>query len=247
MSSYEPLTIRAHLATGIAQAAPWGIALDGLLAAELWAEHKHHCRSAGQPYTRAMEDPNPPDLALPLARCTPPGGPWHWASTCAYPEPLEGHTHDVQTWTGRTDPRALEQISSYLPKTVSPKQGRYRVHHMPLLVTITPNVTWHAIGDPARITELLTPLRTIGKKHTNGHGQVLRWEITPAQHLDTFTAAHLHPNNTLGRPTPDNCLIGHENITTGGRGTAGIRPPYIHTARQEHLHLPALLDQDPAA
>ena len=31
----KPLRVRAHLAFGIAQAAPWGIALDGLLAEQL--------------------------------------------------------------------------------------------------------------------------------------------------------------------------------------------------------------------
>ena len=36
----KPLKVRAHLAFGIAQAAPWGIALDGLLASELWARQK---------------------------------------------------------------------------------------------------------------------------------------------------------------------------------------------------------------
>jgi hypothetical protein len=44
--------VRAHLAVGIAQAAPWGIALDRLLAAELWAEHKAA--------RRATADPTPP-------------------------------------------------------------------------------------------------------------------------------------------------------------------------------------------
>lgn len=69
-----PLRVRAHLSAGIAQAAPWGIALDGLLASELWAEHKASCRATGRDYVRAMELPEPPDLDLPLARCHHGGG-----------------------------------------------------------------------------------------------------------------------------------------------------------------------------
>jgi hypothetical protein len=145
----KPLTVRAHLAFGIAQAAPWGIALDGLLASELWARQKASCRERGQEYVRAMERDDPPDLDLPLARCTPTDGPWHWAATCALPDQDSGRV-DVHTWTGRVDARALEQVSTGLPKTVSDRQGRFRARRMPLLVTPCASVTWHAVGDPDR-------------------------------------------------------------------------------------------------
>ncbi len=35
-----PFLVRAHLSSGLAHATPWGISLDGILAAELWADHK---------------------------------------------------------------------------------------------------------------------------------------------------------------------------------------------------------------
>ena len=50
----KPLTVRAHLAFGIAQAAPWGIALDGLLASELWARQKASCREQGREYVLSL-------------------------------------------------------------------------------------------------------------------------------------------------------------------------------------------------
>lgn len=57
-----------------------------------------------------------------------------------------------------------------------------------------------------------------------------------------MTAAHLHPDGNLGRPTPDACLaLLCRPVDDGGRGRAGIRPPYMHTARQHELNLPALL------
>ena len=51
MTAYVPLRVTAHLAGGIAQAAPWGIALDGLLASAMWADHKDAQRAAGTPTT----------------------------------------------------------------------------------------------------------------------------------------------------------------------------------------------------
>lgn len=237
----KPLRVRAHLAFGIAQAAPWGIALDGLLASELWARQKAACRERGQQYVRAMEQDDPPDLNLPLARCTPTGGPWHWAATCARPDQDPGRV-DVHTWTGRIDARALEQVAPDLPKTISDRQGRYRARRMPLLVTPCASVTWHAVGEPSLIRELLEPVVSIGKKRSTGEGHVLRWEIEPAGDLDEFTAGHLHPDGTLGRPCPSTCRDrAGVDVLDGGRGRAGIRPPYMHPARQHQLVLPALL------
>ncbi|GAA5033207.1 hypothetical protein GCM10023317_84930 [Actinopolymorpha pittospori] len=211
------MRVRAYLAAGIAQAAPWGIALDGLLASELWAEQKASCRAAGRGYVRALETDNPPDLDLPLARCQPKEGPWHWAATCAHPDQDHGRV-DVHTWTGRVDARALEQVATGLPKTVSGRQGRYRARRMPLLVTPCSSVTWHAVGDVARVRELMEPIASIGKKRSTGEGHVLRWEVTPAPNLDELAAGHLHPDDTLGRTVPDACrrLLGE--VADGGRG-----------------------------
>lgn len=237
-----PMRVRAHLASGIAHAAPWGIALDGLLASELWADHKATCREARTTYVRAMELEDPPDLDLPLHRCTAGGsGTWHWSATCAYPDQDHGRL-DVRSWTGRVDPRALEQVAIRLPKTVSDRQGRYRARRMPLLVTPCTSVTWHAVGDVDKVGELLEPIASIGKKRSSGEGHVLRWEVTAAADLDEFTAGHLHPDGSLGRTVPEPCRARcGPNVRDGGQGRAGLRPPYMHPGRQHELVLPALL------
>ena len=241
MSTHTPLLVRADLACGIAQAAPWGIALDGLLAAELWADHKAERRDAGDLVPGLQDVHEPVDLPLPLARCATPDGQWHWAATCAYPIGRPDLPPDVQTWTARTDSRALEQLTDGLPAVLSDRQGRYRARRMPLLVTPCTAVLWRAVGDPDGVRDLLAGITAIGKKRSSGHGHVLSWEVTAALDLTAWSAGHLHPDGTLGRPTPDSCLTGRE-VRHGGRGTAGLRPPYMHPARQQTLRLPALLD-----
>jgi len=241
MSRFRPLRITAHLASGIAQSAPWGIALDGLIAAEIWAEQKAAARAAGDDYTRAMDQVSPPDLDLPLSRCMRAGDDlWHWASTCGYHGATSLPT-DVRTWTGRLDHRDLETVATDLPKVISERQGRYRARLMPLLVTPCSSITWHAIGDRDDLQNLLGSIMSIGKKRSSGEGHVLSWEIEPDPTLDDFTAAHLHPDGTLGRPTPASCLRGLSGVSDGGVGLAGLRPPYMHQARQRELRLPALL------
>lgn len=238
----EPLIVRAHLATGIAHTGPWGIALDGILAAQIWANHK-----ATAPYRRAMDSPDPPpDLDLPLARCEVGAPLWHWAATCSYPEDHADQI-DVRIWTARVDHRDLEQLTVGLPATVSSRQGRYRAHRMPLLVTPTPSVSWRAIGDPAAIHDLLAGITSIGKKRAAGEGHVLGWDVIPAPDLDLVAAAHTHLDHSLGRPCPPACraLLGPD-ITDGGIGYAGLRPPYMHPAMQHPgLVLPALIGATP--
>lgn len=243
-----PIRVRAKLASGVATAAPWGVALDGLLAAELWAARKAVLRAAGQPTPGLLDTAAPEDLPLPLARCTAPdhepnaaAGSWHWAATCAYPTGRPDVPLDVRYWSGRVDHRALEQLTPALPATLSERQGRYRARYMPLLVTPCRDLVWHAVGDPEAVEDLLTGLAAIGKKRSHGEGHVLDWDVELAPDLDAWSAAHLHPDGTLGRPTPAACLTGRD-VVSGGHGTAGLRPPYMHPARQQPLHLPAFLD-----
>jgi CRISPR type IV-associated protein Csf3 len=237
-----PLLVRARLAGGIAHAAPWGIALDGLLASEIWHDRKADLRARGQPVPGLADVAIPEDLDLPLARCPgADGSRWHWAATCSFPEGLPVGLPDVRYWTGRLDSRAAEHAAQRLPSRIPERQGRYRARRMPLLVTVTASVTWHAVGDLAAIGDLLTGIRAIGKKRSYGEGHVLSWEVTPAP-LTWWAAAHLHPDGTLGRPAPAACLAGRGAVTGGGTGTAGLRPPYMHPARQYLLHLPAWAD-----
>lgn len=231
---FQPLRVIAHMATGVACATPWGIALDGLLASELRAIQKQLLEGLGSDITSAMDDANPPDLRLPLARCTI-SPQWHWAATCGFPEDPSIRP-DVHTWTGRIDARHADHTSHYQPATVDQQRGRYKAHRMPLLVTPTRRLTWFAIGDAEAIQTLLEGITAIGKKRSQGEGHVLAWEVIPTP-LDDFTAAHCYPDGTLGRPTPPECLAGRSNLHTH-LGSAGLRPPYMHPSRRAQLYLP---------
>lgn len=155
--------MKARLAHGIAHAAPWGVSLDGLLAAEIWADQKAGKRDRGEDVAALSADVDPVDLDLPLARCELSGGDlWHWAATCAYPEKPVDHPV-VRYWTGRPDHAALGDLVADLPGVVSERQGPYRSRSMPLLVTSTDTVTWQCVGDDARIMAILQGIAAIGK------------------------------------------------------------------------------------
>ncbi len=231
--THQPLRVTAHLEGGVAVAGTWGIALDGLLASRIHALAKADGHETDRPI---LEDPAPADLDLPLARCD--ADPWHWAATCAWPVDGADRMPEVRWWSAQTDHAALEQLVDRLPKNLRAREGRYRARWMPLLVTPCSAVRWHAVGEVAKIQEMLEPVAAIGKKRAAGHGRVLSWTFTPAPELDAWTAAHLHPDGTLGRPTPPGCLATRPDVVNAGTGRAGIRPPYLHPARQYDLQLP---------
>mgnify|MGYP001094015273 CR=1 FL=1 len=231
-----PVRVTASLAGGIAHAGTWGIALDGLLASQLREQDKAAAADTGTVVAGLHDLDDPPDLPLPLARCGT-GQRWHWAATCAWPVDGHGLMPDVRWWSGRVDHADLEVLADGMPAIVSERQGRYRARWMPLLTTVCSAVSWYAVGDPERIRRLLVGLPAIGKKRAAGHGQVTGWEVAPMPELDPWNAGHLHPDGSLGRPCPVECLAGRQ-VRVAGAGVAGIRPPYMHPARAHELALP---------
>lgn len=227
-----PLRVTAHLVAGIAHATPWTISLDGLLASRLWAEAKKHDPTIHA----ALEQPNPPDLDLPLARCEIDPQRWHWAATCGWPNQVTDRP-EIHWWHTDLDDRHTENTATQLPQHLSHRNGRWKAYRMPLPITVTQRLTWHAVGDPEAVEALLQPIVAIGKKRSQGEGRVSRW-IVEETDRDPWEAAHLSPTGALARPTPAACL-NQRTVTDGGDGYAGIRPPHMHPSRRTDVRLPA--------
>lgn len=238
------MTVTARLEAGVAHAGPWGIALDGLLASVLHMRAKAQLLAEGGEHTPLIEQRVVEDLDLPLARCGR-GDDWHWSATCAWPgERARSQPPEAVTWYSRPDHRHLVDLTGDdLRQHVDEDSGRYRRYAMPLLVTLTDALVWRAVGDVDEVRALLSGVQAIGKKRSTGHGRVLGWSIEPAQELDEWSAAHAHPDQTLGRPVPGSCLqlAAATGLTAEPpEGTAGIRPPYSHPSRRRRLLLPVL-------
>ena len=250
-----PLRVTAYLQAGIVHSHSWGIALDGLLASQLHAQATAEELDAGAVPVPVMELDDVEDLELPLARCLGQGDDWHWSATCAWPEPagtdqqdpnhaaelieaLDVGDFEVRTWYSFPDHDILERLTLALPLHVDDERGRWRRYAMPQLVTMTPALTWRAVGDVDAVRALLEPVRAIGKSRARGEGTVLRWEVTPQPSWDPWEAGHLHPDSSLGRPTPAACLTDRAAIRDGGLSWTGLRPPYRHPSRRRQLHRP---------
>lgn len=246
---YVPLRVTAHLEAGLAYAHDWGLALDGILASVVHHQAKAELLAAGGNHIPLRHQDDPVDLDLPLARCTLAGeNDWHWAATCSAPADGQDLLPQVVRWSSRHDHRLTTAVTSQLPGVVDDQRGRYRSHWMPLTITLTTAVTFEAVGDLDAIRSLVTPIAAIGKKRAAGHGRVLRWEVEPTDR-SPLEASHLHPDQSLGRPTPGGCLTHLHAVDPREQrqGTAGLRPPSTHTARARPLFLPAPTHADAGA
>lgn len=236
MTGHIPFTVTAHLTHGYSTAHPWGIALDGLLASQLW---QAQVADWGAELDYPSDTDDPPDLPLPLSRCTAAFGAtglWHWAATCS--QPVGEHRTEIRHRAHHLDHRAMEDLcADPLPAALPARQGPFRSRHMPLIVTVCRAVTWSGVGDPDRVAELLEPVTAIGKKRAHGEGSVARWEVTLSTR-GIFESGHLHSDGTLGRPVPAGCLPEPPSTVPV---QAGIRPPYMHPGRQADLYIPGLV------
>ncbi|ULD38838.1 hypothetical protein [Rhodococcus qingshengii] len=232
-----PFTVRARLSAGYAHGTPWGVSLDGLLASEVWESKKAAARAAEADWVAYDVRSEPDEIELPLDRCGVEGC-WHWAATFAWPDGAVPGPH-VQMWTGRADQQALAQIADNLPLHVDPRKGRYRSWVMPLPLTVAHTLVWRGVGDPGAVGEMLSSVVSIGKKRTSGQGLVLDWAVEPDRRADRWEFSHLHPDGTLGRTVPAECMKGRRSIRDGGVGRMGIRPPYMHPRMRAEVVLPA--------
>lgn len=236
--TYQPLEVTALLPHGIALANPWGVSLDGLLAAALWQRLKN-ATAATTPLLHQYDprDPNhsPPDLDLPLARCEL-AETWHWACTFST-HPTYTAEPDVRLRTRRTDHTSLLRLSPEVSSNVSDTRGRYRFRTTPAIVTVTDSARWTAVGDLDQVRELLSAIPAIGKHRNVGEGQVAAWKVVTID-LDEWAASHTAGSDRLCRITPRTCLNGRTCVH-GGEAVASVRAPYAHPSRETAAYLPA--------
>jgi len=244
---FVPVTITARLQQGMVFDPRYGVAFDGLLAAQLRAQHANDLEPgmSGSDLDGGLLASDPLDWDLPLAKCSRSAETgWHWLATTGQ---LVDH-HGMPVCTGydphrmlnRLDERRAEQVAVKLPKNVGGARGRFRNKATPVLSVPAHSVIWHAVGDPVRIDELVRGLATVGARRGSGEGAVLSWTIAVAdsdgeKELERW--GHLNPDGSLGRPVPHECAewLG---IDMNSTGYAGLRPPMFHPSRQKLLVLP---------
>lgn len=232
---HRPVLVEARLRTGVGKDMTYSLDLAGLLAARLRRIAQADLDDQGvlvaQPLPDTTED-DAHDMDLPLSRCLGGGHHWHWLASCAthpdaapQPDPRTFYRVIDSSWEQRAAQRPL-------PYT-HPTGGAYRDVMMAAPVVICGSLRWHAVGDPERIADLLTPLTFIGRRRSVGEGGVLAWTVTEVPDADPARWAHLGDDGNLIRPCPVECA---ETLGVPyRRDVRGLRPPNHHDDRKMAL------------
>ncbi len=205
-----PLRVVLHLQPGSRLAGYDPINLDNLLARMVVDEATE---GRGLPFTpEAYNLPVPlkclwrSDAGLPLWAATP----FTPAADCA---------DDVAYWHKRVQTGRFTGTKSG-KYTISSTNGRYMERRVPLPTKVCDIWQADCIGNAAEVARLLAGCTYVGKRRTNGFGEVAHWEVQP---LDAFALVR---DDRLTRPIPAmaiELLNGH--VPEGQPAPIGWTPP----------------------
>lgn len=58
----------------------------------------------------------------------------------------------------------------------SGSEGSEKNYDLPLYLRTTPQIEWYCLGDKAKLEKIFPDISTLGKKRSQGYGQVYKWE-----------------------------------------------------------------------
>lgn len=222
----EALKITARLLRG-ASFDPLTLDLAGILASQIWASSPHHKESFA---------PSPDDLDLPLDICEGGEAGWHWLASCAIPDTTLNIPQEPRTYYRVVDDSSVSRLGARPIPYWSPRSSAYRDMMMPAHVTLTPTLTWYAVGDKEKIKTLLSPIRNIGKRRNKGEGKIIEWNIDTIASDNPWALAHIGEQGELVRPSPVECA--HKLGVAYSQGWHAIRPPSWNPDRLKLLAIP---------
>ena len=201
----RPILVIAHLVNGYVSTDPYGPTLDGLLAAALMRER------LGDEYELSAMRPSAMTAVegLPLLRVEHEGLWWYACSAPTAEVALRERKH----FHRRFDDHAAVDLLPAV-KRVADTAGPYKAYRLSRIRTVTPALTWHAVGDADEVRRLLNRVPAIGGARGSGHGEVAEWIVEPGG--DEQVARTRRP-----LPVAFARLLGLD----GPVMLAGIRPP----------------------
>lgn len=186
------LTITAHLVAPLAVAEVTDISLDGILATaafvaigEVWPDPKVEWRWV--PIPLVVRGPDAGCVAdcvagMPLTHAQQAALWWYAVSS---PIPIDDQGQQAFHWTKRLplDPYYADYLAPETKRknVIITEKGRYRDYHDPLLTRSIQSIQWTADGDADAVQALLDAVRFIGKKRSQGYGQLhpdCPWAVT---------------------------------------------------------------------
>ena len=229
----DNLQVTAHMGCAIAVYDDYSPSLDALLE---WLLLDSRGLTQPNPTQGQVEDSRELVFSqLPLGRGDLEGE-WYWqASSPCYHYQTEITDRFRKRWDYHD--RALNWGKR--KAKIDTSQGAEKNYDLPLYLRLTDSIHWFCVGDKAGIEELLRDCKGVGKKRSQGHGQVLRWDVKAVE-----PDWHLWRDGQLMRPMPYHLLFSHSDILNGSNTRLmqwGWRPPARLAFNQALCVMPAVV------
>lgn len=118
---------------------------------------------------------------------------------------------------------------------ISDSVGVYRAYRIPRVVSTVSDIEFYAMGDKAKVQDLLTEIPAVGKKPAVGYGFIAEWSV---ENCDEDYSLW-HPEYGLMRPV----VVGSDeakglDLSTYPVMQYGIKPPYWKPCNMRLCHVP---------
>lgn len=232
MKKYRPLRVSCRIADGNIVSTDGIFPLDAILAAA-WIR-KHHPEEY---YNDGARGSNPIEAELPLAEVETDGYRIYAASIAQYVKYGEW----IHYWHKRFREYMAERYLDKLRK-INTGSAQYKGYRMPINVNIVGPLTWYCVGDIDGIRDLLSDIRSMGKKRAYGFGQVEIEAGHPAWSVEPWPEdwSVRGPDGRLMRCIP----FSGKTITGAVIRHWGVRPPYWVPKNQTICEVPKVGDWD---
>lgn len=220
----DNLQIIAHMATPLVAYDDWSPSLDALIEYQLLDRLNLITPNP----TAADAEKNLPLIFndMPIARKML-NGQWYWAVSS--PHYIENH-QQTSKFRKRWDYQEHHLEWGKKRAKVDSSQGHFKAYDLPRYDREMQTIHWFCVGDRDGITELLQPVTNLGKKRSQGCGQVHKWEVIRFKH-----DWHLWRGNSLARPMPINMIPQPQSINMMNWGW---RPPTWLAANKSMCFMP---------
>lgn len=197
----KPLKITAKLFDGRIATTDGYLPIDSILAAA-WMK-RHH---PGKYYN---SNPIIDDMIAPVLPLAKLDGDIYASSFAQYKKAGE----EIAYWHKRFDAQLSEDYADFRGRRgkVNTTSSTYKAYRMPMNIILAAEIIWYVVGDRNEVESLLEEIPSLGKKTSQGFGQVTQWIVEEIE--EDWS---LEKDGQLMRSVPD----------PEGDSEWGVRPPY---------------------
>lgn len=197
----KPVQITAYLSNGIVVNDDWSPQLEGVVIYHILEEKG--LLSPNPTKEQVRETDEILSQCCPLLRDKEHG--FYYCSSPVYQYVNESQSRYRKRWS----PGEEGRINWGKRKAkFSTSEGAEKAYDLPLSIRLTSRIDWYGVGDLEDLQRILNKVKGLGKKRSQGYGQVYQWEVK-----ETEQDWSISREGTLMKPLPGEIIANSKKFT----------------------------------